>query len=82
MRREKSLPPVRVSSELRARIEAACREHQRATDERLLAEEARRSRIGESAEAMEKLRIEADEPGITHVNWAPDGSVRLDDSER
>jgi hypothetical protein len=51
-------------------------------DERLLAAEARRSRIGESAEALEKLRIEADEPGITHVNWAPDGSVRLDDTER
>jgi len=65
-----------------ATIEAACREHQRAMDERLLAAEARRSRIGESAEAMEKLRIEADEPGITHVNWAPDGSVRLDDPER
>lgn len=65
-----------------ATIEAACREHQRATDERLLVAEARRSRLGESAEEMEKLRIEADEPGITHVNWAPDGSVRLDDTDR
>lgn len=65
-----------------ATIEAACREHQRTMDERLLAEEARRSHVGESAEAMEKLRIEADEPGITHVNWTPDGSVRLDDTDR
>src|SRR5574343_4452 len=64
-----------------ATIEAACREHQRASDERLLAAEARRSHIDESAEALERMRIEAEEPGITHVNWAPDGSVRLNEAD-
>lgn len=65
-----------------ATIEAACREHQRLVEERLLVEGARRLIIEESAEEMEKLRIEAEEPGITHVNWAPDGSVIIDDPGR
>lgn len=63
-----------------AAIEAAGREHQRALEVRLLAEEARRSNLDKSAEDLEKMRIEADEPGITHVNWAKDGSVLLNDS--
>ena len=33
-----------------------------------------------SAEDIELKRLEADEPGITHVNWGPDGSVLLDES--
>jgi two-component system probable response regulator PhcQ len=33
-----------------------------------------------SAEEIERKRLEADEPGITQVNWGPDGSVLLDDS--
>lgn len=31
-----------------------------------------------SAEEMERARLEAMEPGITQVNWGPDGSVILD----
>jgi hypothetical protein len=27
---------------------------------------------------LEARRLEAEEPGITKVNWGPDGSVRLD----
>jgi len=27
---------------------------------------------------LEAKRLEADEPGITKVNWGPDGSVPLD----
>ncbi|MBS1142263.1 MAG: response regulator with CheY-like receiver, AAA-type ATPase, and DNA-binding domain [Proteobacteria bacterium] len=64
-----------------ATIEAACREYERHMEEHLLAEGARRSGVDASAEALEKLRIEAEEPGITHVNWAPDGSVILGDSQ-
>jgi two-component system probable response regulator PhcQ len=29
----------------------------------------------ESPDALERLRLEAAEPGITHVEWAPDGSI-------
>jgi len=28
-----------------------------------------------SPEALERLRLEALEPGITQVEWAPDGSI-------
>jgi hypothetical protein len=31
-----------------------------------------------SPEAIEAERLEAMEPGITQVNWGPDGSVLLD----
>lgn len=34
-----------------------------------------------SAEELERRRLEALEPGITQVNWGPDGSVILDDLE-
>ena len=33
-----------------------------------------------SAEELERKRLEAVEPGITQVNWGPDGSVLLDES--
>ena len=33
-----------------------------------------------SAEEIERKRLEAAEPGITQVNWGPDGSVLLDES--
>lgn len=62
-------------------IEAAFREYERHMEERLLAQGARRFGVDESAEALEAMRLEAEEPGITHVNWAPDGSVILGDSE-
>ena len=31
-----------------------------------------------SPQELEARRLEAEEPGITQVNWEPDGSVRLD----
>lgn len=54
----------------------------------LLAENERladQSRIDQgrlSAEEVEKKRLEALEPGITRVNWGPDGSVILDEEFR
>jgi two-component system probable response regulator PhcQ len=45
-----------------------------------LADQARLSTGSISAEEIERKRLEADEPGITHVNWGPDGSVLLDES--
>jgi len=35
-----------------------------------------------SAEEVERQRLEAMEPGITQVNWGPDGSVILDEEFR
>jgi len=34
-----------------------------------------------TAEELERRRLEALEPGITQVNWGPDGSVILDDMD-
>lgn len=45
-----------------------------------LADQSRLAMGTISAEEVERKRLEADEPGITHVNWGPDGSVLLDES--
>jgi two-component system, probable response regulator PhcQ len=44
-----------------------------------LADQARVERGVISAQEMERRRLEQQEPGITKVNWGPDGSVILDD---
>ncbi|HCZ14623.1 MAG TPA: response regulator [Candidatus Accumulibacter sp.] len=43
-----------------------------------MADEARLQLGQLSAEDFERKRLEALEPGITRVNWGPDGSVMLD----
>ncbi|TWI44449.1 hypothetical protein IP92_04399 [Pseudoduganella flava] len=30
-----------------------------------------------TAQELEALRLEAEEPGLTRVNWGPDGSIIL-----
>lgn len=45
-----------------------------------LADEVRLAQGVISAEEIERRRLEASEPGITHVAWGPDGSVLLDES--
>ena len=45
-----------------------------------LADQARLSMGTISAEEIERRCLEAAEPGITQVNWGPDGSVLLDPS--
>ena len=45
-----------------------------------LADQARLIMGTLSAEELERKRLEAVEPGITQVNWGPDGSVLLDES--
>lgn len=43
------------------------------------ADDAVRLQTGKiSARELAERKLEADEPGITKVNWGPDGSVRLD----
>jgi two-component system probable response regulator PhcQ len=45
-----------------------------------LADQARLAQGTITAEEIERKRLEASEPGITQVNWGPDGSVLLDES--
>ena len=51
-----------------------------AVENQSLADEMRLARGTLTAEDLERQRLEAEEPGITHVNWGPDGSVLLDES--
>ena len=45
-----------------------------------LADAVRVERGSLTAEELERRRLEALEPGITQVNWGPDGAVLLDES--
>lgn len=45
-----------------------------------LADVVRVERGSLTAEELERRRLEALEPGITQVNWGPDGAVLLDES--
>ncbi|MDP2827896.1 MAG: response regulator [Sulfuricellaceae bacterium] len=46
-----------------------------------LADQARLEQGAISPQELERKRLEEQEPGITKVNWGPDGSVILDISE-
>lgn len=59
--------------------EALTQRELRMENERL-ADQARLAQGSLSAEEAERRRLEAIEPGITRVNWGPDGSVLLDES--
>lgn len=50
-------------------------------ENRRLADEARLATNTITAEEIERRRLELEEPGITRVNWGPDGSVLLDNFE-
>lgn len=47
-------------------------------ENRQLADQARKNQGMTCAELLEAQRLERLEPGITQVNWGPDGSVLLD----
>lgn len=47
-------------------------------EDRRLADELRVKRGQMTPQEAETKRLEEEEPGITKVNWGPDGSVRLD----
>jgi len=49
-------------------------------DNQRLADQMRLAMGTISEEEIERKRLEAFEPGITQVNWGPDGSVLLDES--
>lgn len=46
-----------------------------------LADQARVENGAMTPQELERKRLEEQEPGITHVNWGPDGSVILDEGE-
>jgi two-component system probable response regulator PhcQ len=48
-------------------------------EERKLADGQRAQRDALTAQELEARRLEGLEPGITKVNWRPDGSISLDD---
>jgi two-component system probable response regulator PhcQ len=64
--------------ELREHIELALARRDQAIAERQLADEVRLQRAELTPQQVEARRLEELEPGITRVNWGPDGSVILD----
>ena len=66
--------------ELIAAIGQSLALHAAARENQTLADEMRLARGQLTAEELERRRLEAEEPGITRVNWGPDGSVLLDES--
>jgi DNA-binding NtrC family response regulator len=63
------------TKELRETLLQAFIRHDEAAAQRRLADETR-ARMGElERQVLEARRLEAEEPGITHVRWGPDGSV-------
>lgn len=65
--------------ELLAHVRAALDKGEAVQQERTLADEMRLQRGELSPQDMERKRLEAQEPGITHVEWGPQGEVLMPD---
>lgn len=59
-------------------LESAFSRRDEIVEARRLTDESRLARGELTPQELEARRLEAEEPGITKVNWGPDGSVRLD----
>lgn len=68
-------------AELRAALDMALAHHDLLLENQRLADEVRAQRGIISRQEMELRRLEAESPGITKVNWGPNGEVLLDDGE-
>lgn len=68
-----------ADEEVVATVRAALEKHAQTLEDRQLADEMRLQQGAISVEEIELRRLEAQEPGITRVNWGPDGSVLLDE---
>ena len=66
------------SDELKKTVEAAFARRDHLREEHRLAHELRMKQSELTPQELEARRLEAEEPGITKVNWGEDGSVRLD----
>lgn len=72
------IPKPWHAEELKRTIELAFARHDQAAEDRRLANEMRSMSSNLTPEEEALRRLEAEEPGITKVNWAADGSVQLD----
>lgn len=68
-----------TSTELEQIVRSALIRRDQLVEERKLADERRAQRDALTPEEQEIIRLENIEPGITKVNWGPDGSVLLDE---
>lgn len=66
--------------ELVATLRLALESHARGLEESQLADRARLDQQRMSRQEFEMKRLEETDPGITKVNWGPDGEVLVDDS--
>lgn len=64
--------------ELRATVAQLLLDHEETMENQRLADQARLAHGALTEEEIERRLLEAEEPGITHVDWGPDGSVLLD----
>lgn len=65
-------------AELEQQLRLAMERQTERSESSVLADEARLQRSQITPEELERRRLEREEPGITRVNWGPDGSVLLD----
>jgi two-component system probable response regulator PhcQ len=64
--------------DIKKTLELALERHDQLVADLRLADELRAQRGQLTPQELEARRLEAEEPGITKVNWGPDGSVRLE----
>ena len=72
------IPKPWQSEELVDTLQQAFPRPDEVVEERQRADEQHQKVPELSPQQLEAQRLEAEEPGITKVNWGPDGSVRLD----
>ncbi|HYD63092.1 MAG TPA: response regulator [Noviherbaspirillum sp.] len=72
------IPKPWQSEELIATLAAAFSRHDQILEDRKLADLLRPEHGELTPQELEARRLEAEEPGITKVNWGEDGSVQLD----
>lgn len=66
-----------MEQQLIQQIEQALQIHDHLAEDRQLADDMRLQRGALSPQARELRRLEEMEPGITRVDWGPDGEVRM-----
>jgi hypothetical protein len=64
--------------DIKKTLELALERRDQLVADQRLADELRVQRGQLTLQELEARRLEAEEPGITKVNWGPDGSVRLE----
>lgn len=67
-----------TATELEEIIRLSLVRRDKVMEDRRLADEVRVQRGALTPQELEARRLEEEEPGITKVNWGPDGSVLLD----